>query len=78
MQAEDFQWGMTEMLRDSDYLYASMIKDFYNLGRVLGRKYRYLKICYYFFMYGMIVAVLAFIIAILLTPAVQSIPAMGE
>ncbi len=65
---EDFDWGMREMMSDSDYLYGSMIKDLYFLGRVLGKKYRYLRIAYNIFMWGLIVSVVAFAIAILTAP----------
>jgi len=68
MDLKDFQWGMTEMMSDRDYLYGSMIKDFYYLGQVLGQKYRYLRICYNIFMYGLIISVIAFAIAIVLYP----------
>jgi len=57
---EDFEWGMREMMSDKEYLYGSMIKDLYFLGKVLERKYRYLRLCYSVFMYGMIAAVIAF------------------
>jgi predicted metal-dependent HD superfamily phosphohydrolase len=60
----EYEWGMREMMNDSDYLYGSMIKDIYFLGKVLARKYRYLRLAYNIFMYGMVVSVLAFIIAI--------------
>ena len=66
---EDFEWGMKEMMKDRDYLYGSMIKDLYYLGRVLGLKYRYLRICYSIFMYGMILVVIAFAIAFATMPA---------
>ncbi|MDH3251629.1 MAG: DUF5706 domain-containing protein [Ignavibacteria bacterium] len=65
---EEFEWGMKEMMKDRDYLYGSMIKDLYFLGKVLGKKYRYLRICYTIFMYGMIVAVAAYIIAFIAAP----------
>jgi predicted metal-dependent HD superfamily phosphohydrolase len=68
MPLEDFQWGMGEMMQDKDYLYKSMVKDFYFLGQVLGRKYKYLRICYGIFMYGLIIAVLAYTIAIVTNP----------
>jgi hypothetical protein len=51
---------MNEMMKDRDYIYGSMIKDIYFLGIVLARKYRYLRISYTIFMYGLIVSVLAF------------------
>ena len=63
MKLEDFHWGMLEMIRDSDFLYSSMTRDLYYLGIVLSKKYRYLSLCYAIFMYGLIVAVLAFAIA---------------
>lgn len=68
MNLEDFTWGMTEMMNDKDYLYGSMIKDFYFLGQVLGRKYKRLRICYSIFMFGMIVSVILFIIFVLMNP----------
>ncbi|MCW5923133.1 MAG: HD family phosphohydrolase [Saprospiraceae bacterium] len=63
MPLEDFQWGVNEMLKDSDFLYSSMSRDLYYLGIVLAQKYRYLSICYNIFMYGLIISVAAFAIA---------------
>ncbi len=63
MRHEDYQWGMNEMLKDKEYLYNSMIKDIYYLGIVLARKYKLLRIAYTIFMFGLIVAVIAFAVA---------------
>jgi predicted metal-dependent HD superfamily phosphohydrolase len=60
MQLDDYQWAMNQMMKDGDYLYNSMIKDIYFLGVVLAKKYRYLRISYTIFMWGLIVAVAAF------------------
>ncbi|MEO8210358.1 MAG: Pycsar system effector family protein [bacterium] len=68
MELKDFVWGMNEMMNDKEFLYGSMIKDFYFLGLVLGKKYRYLRICYNIFMFGLIASVIAYIIAFMLTP----------
>ena len=68
MNLKDFEWGMTEMMNDKEFLYGSMIKDFYYLGQVLGQKYRYLRICYNIFMYGLIISILAYAIAVILYP----------
>lgn len=65
MDLEDFHWGMTEMIKDSDFLYSSMTRDIYYLGVVLAKKYRFLNICYGIFMYGLITSVLAFGLAFL-------------
>lgn len=63
MPLEDYQWAMNEMMKDKDYLYNSMIKDLYYLGVVLEKKYRLLRLTYNFFMTGIIVSVIAFVIA---------------
>lgn len=63
MGIEEYEWSMKEMIKDADYLYGSLIKDIYYLGKVLGRKYRYLRIAYSIFMFGFVVAILSFIVA---------------
>ncbi len=63
MPLEDFQTGMTELMNDRDYLYKSLMKDLYFLGIVLDKKYRLLRIAYNIFMIGIIVSVIAFILA---------------
>jgi hypothetical protein len=75
---EDFTWGMEEMMKDRDYLYGSMIKDFYYLGQVLGKKYKYLRICYTIFMYGIIISVIAFAIAIIFYPGTTELGSLIE
>jgi len=66
MKFDDFHWGMMEMIKDPDFLYSSMTRDLYFLGIVLAKKYRYLRICYGIFMYGLIVAVLTFAVAFMI------------
>ncbi|CAA9198813.1 Pycsar system effector family protein [Flavobacterium collinsii] len=63
MPLEEYDWAMNEMMKDRDYLYSTMIKDLYYLGLVLQRKYNLLRIAYNLFMVGIIVTVIAFIIA---------------
>ncbi len=61
---EDFQAGMHDLMREKDALYSNMITDIYYLGDVLSKKYRLLRISYTIFMIGLILTVLAFIVAI--------------
>jgi predicted metal-dependent HD superfamily phosphohydrolase len=63
MGLPDYDWAMKEMMSDREYLNSSMIKDIYFLGVVLARKYKYLRISYNIFMFGLILAILAFGIA---------------
>ena len=64
MSLDEFEWGLKEMMKDKDFLYGSLIKDLYYLGQVLNKKYKYLRWCYLVFMYGMIIAVTMFSVAI--------------
>jgi len=66
MSLDDYQYGMAEMIKDNDFLYASMTRDLYFLGVVLAKKYRYLSICYGIFMYGLILAVVVFALAFII------------
>lgn len=68
MPLEDYEWGVKELMNDKDYLYGSMIRDIYFLGRVLGKKYLYLRISYTIFMFGLVISVIAFAIAVFLFP----------
>lgn len=63
MPLDEYEWAMNEMMKDKDYLYGTMIKDLYFLGIVLEKKYRLLRIAYNLFMVGIIITVVAFIIA---------------
>ncbi|MFV8325456.1 Pycsar system effector family protein [Flavobacterium sp. ZS1P14] len=63
MALQDYEWAMNEMMKDREYIYNSMIKDLYFLGIVLEKKYRLLRIAYNLFMIGLVVSVIAFIIA---------------
>lgn len=69
MELDNYMWGMREMMKDADFLYGSMIKDIYFLGIVLGKKYRMLRKSYNVFMYGFIISILAFVIAMVFFPA---------
>ena len=71
MSLEDYNWGMTEMLGDKTYMNTSMIKDQYFLGVVLAKKYRYLRIAYNIFMYGLILSMLAFVVSFMLPSATE-------
>jgi predicted metal-dependent HD superfamily phosphohydrolase len=67
MGYERYAAGMHVMMEDAGFLYGSLIRDGYAQGVVLGKKYRLLRISYNVFMYGLIVAVISFMLAYLLT-----------
>lgn len=63
MSYEEYDKGMKEMMNDRDFLYGSLTRDVYSQGIVLGRKYRLLRTGYNVFMFGIVISVLAFMIA---------------
>ena len=65
MELKDYEEGVQEMMKDSDFLYSSLTKDTFWQGKVLGRKYRLLRISYTIFLFGIIISVLAFTAAII-------------
>ncbi len=65
MPLQDFEYGIRQMMDDSEFLYGSIIKDIYWQGRVLGRKFRLLRISYDIFMYGTAVAVGGYVLSAL-------------
>jgi hypothetical protein len=68
MSLPDYADGMLKMMDDRDFLYGSLIRDVYFQGIALGKKYRWLRLSYNVFMYGLILSVLAFLIASLAFP----------
>lgn len=61
MSLDDYEWGIKQLMKDGDYLYANLTRDIYFLGIVLGKKYRFLRMAYNVFMFGFVISVLAFI-----------------
>ncbi len=57
---EDYTWGMNELMNDKEYLYNSMIKDLYFLGKVLHKKYNLLRVTYNIFLAGLLISITAF------------------
>ncbi len=65
MPLEDYQWGMNELIGDKRFIYNTMTRDLYFLGKVLARKYALLRWCYLVFMWGLIASVAAFALTFL-------------
>ncbi|MUP46872.1 HD domain-containing protein [Gramella sp. BOM4] len=63
MPFEQFKWGMNKLMKDKDYVYEMLMLDLHLLGKVLHRKYILLRLTYTVFMVGIILSVVAFILA---------------
>ncbi|GAA0872116.1 hypothetical protein GCM10009117_12630 [Gangjinia marincola] len=71
MELKDFEWAIENMLEDKEYIYSTMTKDLYFLGKVLHKKYTLLRITYTVFMVGIILSVIAFAIAYKFKPSID-------
>jgi predicted metal-dependent HD superfamily phosphohydrolase len=61
MTRDDFEWGMQMIRQNDDLAYGSLTRDLYNLGRVLARKYKMLRVSYLIFVVGLVVSIISFI-----------------
>ena len=60
MELEQFEWAVEELLKDKNYVYKSLTKDLYFLGKVLDRKYRILRLTYTIFVAGTVISLISF------------------
>ncbi|GAB2578553.1 Pycsar system effector family protein [Spirosoma areae] len=65
MSLGEYEWGIRELMQDTNYLYGTMTRDIYYLGRVLAKKYKLLRVAYTIFMFGFVVSILAFLVVFL-------------
>ncbi len=57
LDLEQYEWGVKEMLKDKPYYITNMIRDTYYLGKVLDKKYKFLKLSYDIFMVGLVLSI---------------------
>ena len=60
LKLDQYEDMMDEMLKDSNLIYSNMTRDLYFLGRVLSRKYNFLRFSYNVFMLGFLATVMSF------------------
>jgi hypothetical protein len=66
MDIKEYEWAMTTMIDDPAFVYGNLIRDNYHLGLVLDKKFKRLRLAFWFFMFGFVVSVLTFLLADLL------------
>jgi hypothetical protein len=69
MGLEAYRTEMHKMMDNTELIYDSLIQDVHTEGKVLAKKYKLLRNSYNIFMFGLIAAILAFIIAAVLQPS---------
>jgi predicted metal-dependent HD superfamily phosphohydrolase len=64
MSLEDYEWGISELMKDGDYLYKTLSRDLYFLGKVLNTKYTLLRYSYYTFVIGLCLSIVLFCLSL--------------
>lgn len=62
MSLEEYTEGMQRLMQEKNLMYQTLLMDGYGQSKVLGRKYRLLRIAYSTFVFGLIASIAAFII----------------
>lgn len=66
MSLENYEDGVKQVVADDEIMDNSIIRDLYFSGKALGRKYDYLRKCYNIFMFGMVISIIAFVMAMII------------
>lgn len=67
MPYTDFEWAINQIISDRNYVYDSLTKDLFLLGKVLNTKYKTLRTTYTVFLIGIISSVTAFLVSFYLS-----------
>ena len=63
MNFDSYSKSMLHIMEDKQSLYITMLRNLYEQGAVLAKKYKLLKMSYNVFMYGLILSVISFFVA---------------
>jgi predicted metal-dependent HD superfamily phosphohydrolase len=67
MSFEEYESGIFRVLKKPELLDNAITRDLFFLGKALGKKYTNLRRCYNIFMFGIIISVVAFLVAFILS-----------
>jgi hypothetical protein len=59
---DEYLESVKEMMTDSEHLYSTLLKNQYELGKILAKKFRLVKLAYNVFMVGIIITVVVFLL----------------
>ena len=62
LSQDEYHAAIDKLMQDPEHLEDSIVNDLYWLGKALGNKFRYLRICYGIFVVGIIITFVAFLI----------------
>ena len=66
MDENEYVDSIMALIHEGDELYRVIAKDTYHLGKVIDKRYKFLRISFNFFLAGIILSVIAFVMCHLL------------
>jgi len=75
MTLEDYEWSVNKLMISKDYIYGSLTRDLFFLGKVLNKKYMLLRWAYFIFMFGLFLSIIVFVINVM--PYIDSTSDIG-
>ncbi len=66
MDYAEYENAVKEMMKDDEHLYSTLLKNQYELGKILSKKFRLVRAAYNVFMIGIIITVIAFLVKYLI------------
>jgi hypothetical protein len=63
---DEYEDAVKEMMKDDDHLYSTLLKNQYELGKILSKKFKLVRMAYNVFMIGIIITVVAFLVKYLI------------
>ena len=67
MLLDDYLNKMEDILNSNTSIYRNLVIDMYNYGQILSRKYKLLYLAYTFFLAGMVLCVISYLLLLLFT-----------
>jgi pycsar effector protein len=61
MEEEEYVQGITELMYKGDELYKTIAKDTFHLGKIIDKKFKFLRTSFHVFLIGIVLSVTAFI-----------------
>ena len=68
MEVEEYLHSLHQVMSSQSFLYDTLARNIYAQGKILGKKFDFLRKAYSIFLFGLIISILAFMIAYFLRP----------
>lgn len=65
MTLSEYEWSINTLIESKDYIYNSLTRDLFFLGKVLNKKYTLLRYAFFVFGAGLLVSIFVFVLKVI-------------